>query len=212
MNPNRHANSHTLADIIHGFGTVLLVAMLSPAAKSPLILTIGHSNRTIEAFLELVQAHGVQLIADVRKMPGSRTNPQFNGDALAKSLGEVGAGYVHLPGLGGLRKGLKDSPNGAWENKSFRAYADYMLTREFEKSLDELVRIAQLQRVAIMCSEAVPWRCHRSLVADALVVRGIAVEHIMSPTKRNPHTLRSWAHVEGTRITYPPSPASGQLF
>lgn len=185
-----------------------------PAARDEtrLILTIGHSNRTMEAFLELVQAHGVTLIADVRKMPRSRTNPQFNSDALEASLATIGVGYVHLPGLGGLRRGSQDSPNGAWENASFRAYADYMQTADFERALQDLLHRSQGKRAAIMCSEAVPWRCHRSLVADALVVHGVAVEHIMSPTKANPHTLKPWAHVEGTRITYPPSPASGQLF
>jgi len=182
--------------------------MHSPKA----ILTIGHSNRSLADFLKLVQAHGVTLIADVRKMPRSRTNPHFNGDALAKSLAMIGVGYVSLLALGGLRRGRTDSPNGAWENASFRAFADYMLTPEFETAVQDLIERSQDQRAAIMCAEAVPWRCHRSLIADALVVRGIPVEHMMTATKATLHTLKSWAHVEGTRITYPPGPPSGQLF
>ena len=178
----------------------------------PVVLTIGHSNRPLEEFLQMLAAHRVTLLADVRKMPRSRTNPQFNGDSLADNLAEIGIGYVSLLGLGGLRRGQADSPNGAWQNASFRAFADYMLTPEFDAALQEFLNRAVTQRAALMCAEAVPWRCHRSLIADALLVRGIPVEHIMTAAKSNPHTLKPWAHVEGTRITYPPSPASGNLF
>src|SRR5688500_9841041 len=173
----------------------------APAA----VLTIGHSNRPIEEFLRLLEAHGATLVADVRKLPGSRANPQFNSDALAESLKSRGIGYVHLPGLGGLRRATADSTHGGWENKSFRACADYMLTPEFERALEQLLELSQGERPAIMCSEAVPWRCHRSLIADALVVRDVAVEHIMTPKRTQKHTLRDWAKADGTRITYPPA-------
>ena len=168
------------------------------------ILTIGHSNRPIEEFLELLAIHRVELLADVRKMPGSRANPQFGGEALAKSLREAGLDYVHLPGLGGLRRGGENSPNGGWRNASFRAFADYMLTPEFDTSLADLVARAAAKKTAIMCAEAIPWRCHRSLIADALVVRGIRVEHILSKTRTDLHSLRDWAKADGTRLTYPP--------
>jgi len=146
----------------------------------------------------------VSLIADVRKMPGSNRNPQFNQDTLSLALHEAGIDYVHMPGLGGLRRSVPHSPNAGWRNASFQGYADYMLTPEFEKSLDELIQRAIGQRVALMCAEAVPWRCHRSLIADAFVVRGIPVEDIFTTGRTQPHVLRSFAHVEGTRITYPP--------
>ena len=167
------------------------------------IFTIGHSNRPIEEFLGLLAAHQVGLLADVRKMPGSRANPQFGGAALEKSLRSANVAYVHQPGLGGLRRGTKDSPNGGWRNASFRAFADYMLTPEFNAALAELLQHAAEKKTAIMCSEAVPWRCHRSLIADALVVRGIPVEHIMTKTRTDQHQLHDFARVTGTRITYP---------
>jgi uncharacterized protein (DUF488 family) len=173
------------------------------AAEPPLVLTVGHSNRPLADFLRLLQGDDVTFVADVRKMPGSRRHPQFNSDALAQSLREIDIDYAHFPGLGGLRRGRPDSPNAGWENASFRAYADYMLTAEFEQSLAEFLKRARSQRAVLMCAEAVPWRCHRSLIADALVVRGIPVEHIFTPTRTQAHALRPWAHVEGTRITYP---------
>jgi uncharacterized protein (DUF488 family) len=168
------------------------------------ILTIGHSNRPIAEFLELLTIRGVQLVADVRKMPGSRANPQFGAEALATSLREADIDYVHMPGLGGLRRGSDDSPNGGWRNVSFRAFADYMLTPEFDSSLAKLIAYAATKKTAIMCAEAVPWRCHRSLIADALVVRGIRVEHILSKTRIDQHSLREWAKADGTQLTYPP--------
>jgi uncharacterized protein (DUF488 family) len=175
-----------------------------PNPLPDVILTIGHSNRPIAEFLELLALHGVELLADVRKMPGSRANPQFGGAALENSLRTAGIGYVHLPGLGGLRRGSKNSPNSGWRNASFRAFADYMLTQEFDSSLADLIARSAAKRTAIMCAEAVPWRCHRSLIADALVVRAIRVEHILSKTRADPHPLHDWAKVEGTRLTYPP--------
>jgi uncharacterized protein (DUF488 family) len=179
-------------------------------AALALVLTVGHSARSLEEFLGLLQAHGVTLVMDVRKMPRSRRNPQFNRDALPASLRGAGIGYVDLPGLGGLRRRRPDSPNAGWKNASFQGYADYMLTPEFEQSLHELIERARGERAALMCAEAVPWRCHRSLIADALVVRGIAVEHILSAKRTQPHVLKPWARVEGTRITYPPTGAEAE--
>jgi uncharacterized protein (DUF488 family) len=170
-----------------------------------LILTVGHSNRPWDEFLHLLHAHRVTLVADVRKMPGSRKHPHFSRDVLPPALREAGIGYVHLPELGGLRRRRADSPNTAWQNASFQGYADYMLTPEFERSLAELIERSAGERVALMCAEAVPWRCHRSLIADALVVRGFRVEHILSATRIDEHVLRAWAKVEGTRLTYPAS-------
>jgi uncharacterized protein (DUF488 family) len=167
------------------------------------MLTIGHSNRTMEEFIAILLAHGVNLLVDVRTIPKSRHNPQFNIDNLPVSLGEAGIEYRHIPELGGLRRARSDSPNTAWRNPSFRGYADYMQTPAFEAGLDELQRIAKGRRAAVMCAEAVHWRCHRSLIADALVSRGESVEHIMSETKRSPHVLTEFAVVEGTRVTYP---------
>jgi uncharacterized protein (DUF488 family) len=172
------------------------------SAKS-VVLTVGHSNRPLGELLELLRKHDVALLADVRTMPFSRSNPQFNQDALPQDLRGAGIDYVHFPGLGGLRRRRKDSPNSGWQNRSFQGYADYMLTAEFEQSLQELLDRAQKERTAIMCAEAVPWRCHRSLIADALCVRGVEVEHVLGPSRLQPHALRPWAVVEGTRITYP---------
>jgi uncharacterized protein (DUF488 family) len=178
-------------------------------ARSPAVLTVGHSARPLEEFLRLLQAHGVTRVADVRKMPRSRRNPQFSGDVLATALAGAGIGYACLPGLGGLRRRRPDSPNGAWKNASFQGYADYMLTPEFEVALDELLRQARGERVAVMCAEAVPWRCHRSLIADALVVRGVPVAQVLGPTRAQVHVLRPWARAEGTRITYPAPESEG---
>lgn len=167
------------------------------------MLTIGHSNRPIEEFLDLLKAHGVELLVDVRTVPRSRHNRQFNRDTLPHSLEQAGIRYEHMPGLGGLRHARKDSPNTGWKNLSFRGYADYMQTGEFAENLRMLEKLDRERRVAIMCAESVPWRCHRSLIADALTVRGVPVSHIMSETKANPHRLTSFAQVEGERVTYP---------
>lgn len=172
-------------------------------AALPVILTIGHSTRPLQEFIGLLQAHGVTRVVDVRTVPRSRHNPQFNKDSLPGELKKAGLGYVHLPGLGGLRHAKLDSLNVGWRNASFRGYADYMQTPEFEQSLEELIQLAKPDRIALMCAEAVPWRCHRSLIADALLTRGIRTEDIMSSTRRTVHTLTSFAKVRGTTITYP---------
>lgn len=175
---------------------------------SPLVLTIGHSTHPIDVFIGLLQAHGAASLVDVRTVPRSRHNPQFNTEALAQSLAEAGLGYVHAPGLGGLRRARADSPNGGWRNASFRGYADYMQTAEFARSLGEVIDLAQSHRIVLMCAEAVPWRCHRSLIADALLLRGFRVEHILSATRRQLHTLTPFARVSGGTITYPAEAAS----
>ncbi len=168
-----------------------------------MVLTIGHSTRTLEAFLKMLAAHGVRHLVDVRTVPRSRRNPQFNRDSLPESLRAAGIAYSHMPGLGGLRHPRPDSMNSAWRNPGFRGYADYMQTPEFEQHLGQLLDLAQKEQIAILCAEAVPWRCHRSLLSDALAARGIAVEHVMSETKRQPHKLTPFARVEGMQVTYP---------
>jgi uncharacterized protein (DUF488 family) len=173
------------------------------AEPSPIVLTIGHSTRTLEEFIGLLQAHGATRVVDVRTVPRSRHNPQFNKASLPRALKKSGLSYVHLSGLGGLRHAKRDSLNVGWRNASFRGYADYMQTPEFEQSLEELIGLANQDRIALMCAEAVPWRCHRSLIADALLVRGIRTEDIMSLTRRQVHVLTPFAKVRGTTITYP---------
>lgn len=167
------------------------------------VLTVGHSTRSLEEFIALLRAHGVEQLVDVRTMPRSRRSPQFNRETLPAALAAIGIGYTHLPSLGGLRHAHADSPNMAWRNASFRGYADYMASPEFAAGLDELLALASERQVAIMCAEAVPWRCHRSLIADALIARGFAVEDIFSPMRRGPHRLTPFARIEGTRVTYP---------
>ena len=167
------------------------------------VYTIGHSTRSAHAFVALLEAHAVTCLADVRTVARSRHNPQFNGDALAATLAAQGLGYERMPGLGGFRKTSPDSPNGGWRNLSFRGYADYMQTAAFAGNLDALIALAHDATVAIMCAEAVPWRCHRSLIADALVVRGIPVQEIVSETKTSQHRLTPFARVDGTTIRYP---------
>jgi uncharacterized protein (DUF488 family) len=167
------------------------------------LYTIGHSTRTLDEFVAMLRAFEVSVLADIRTIPRSRHNPQFNGDALRSSLRARRLRYVHLPELGGLRRARKDSPNGAWRNASFRGFADYMLTEDFEIGLAKLHALTDERRVALMCAEAVPWRCHRSLVADALTARGAQVEDISSVTRSTPHRLTSFAKVRGTRVTYP---------
>ncbi len=176
-------------------------------ATPPTIFTIGHSTHPIDEFIEILEAHGVRKLVDVRTIPKSRRNPQFWGDALAESVREVGITYRHVKDLGGLRHRRKGSPNGAWRNASFQGYADYMLTDEFARAVDDLLGRGHTNDLAIMCAEAVPWRCHRSLIGDALLVRGAEVIDIFSRTSTKPHTLTSFAKVEGTRITYPPENA-----
>lgn len=167
------------------------------------MLTVGHSNRQIEKFLEMLAAHRVELLADVRTVPKSRHNPQFNKDALPASLRSVGIDYVHMPGLGGLRRASRNFPNDGWQNPHFRGYADYMQTPEFEQNLASLIQLDRDRRVAIMCAEAVPWRCHRSLIADALTARGISVSHILGTPQANAHKMTSFARIEGNTVKYP---------
>ena len=169
------------------------------------IFTIGHSNHLFEKFLEMLKAHEVQLVVDVRTIPRSRHNPQFNIDILPSALQAEGIGYHHLPALGGLRHRKKDSLNSGWENDSFRGFADYMQTEGFASGLSGLLALGQEHRTSVMCAEALPWRCHRSLIADALLVRGITVMHIMSKSSTRGHALTPWAKVAGTTITYPPA-------
>ena len=169
----------------------------------PIILTAGHSTKPLDEFVAMLQAHAVTQMIDVRTVPRSRHNPQFNRDTLPESLAAHDIRYVHLPGLGGLRHARPDSINSAWRNDSFRGYADYMQTVEFASSLATLIAAAGERRTVIVCAEAVPWRCHRSLIADALVVREIAVGHIFSATSVKPHTLTPFACVDGLRVTYP---------
>ncbi len=167
------------------------------------VFTVGHSTLPIERFLGVLGAYGILQLADVRTVPRSRRNPQFNADALRTSLAAAEIAYVPFGELGGLRKPRPDSENAAWRNDSFRGYADYMQTDEFAAGVERLVALAAERRTAIMCAEAVPWRCHRSLVADALLVRGIGVVEILSETSWREHALTSFAHVAGTTVTYP---------
>jgi uncharacterized protein (DUF488 family) len=170
---------------------------------SATLWTIGHSTRPIDEFLALLKAHGIQQVVDVRTVPKSRHNPQFNTDQLAKSLKKAGLTYLHMPQLGGLRKANKDSINTGWRNASFRGYADYMQTDEFQRALEELMASSKDKPSAIMCAEAVPWRCHRSLIADALVSRGWTVLNILTEQRADPHSLTPFAKVARGRVTYP---------
>lgn len=167
------------------------------------IWSLGHSTRPIETFLALLTGHGIERLGDIRTTPQSRRHPQFGQAALARSTGGAGITYVHLAGLGGLRKPRPDSINTAWRDAGFRGYADYMQTPAFAAAVDELLALAQSERVAVMCAEAVPWRCHRQLLADALVARGHEVREIESAMKTRPHVLTQWARVHGASVTYP---------
>jgi uncharacterized protein (DUF488 family) len=171
--------------------------------SSPTLYSIGHSTRPIDAFLAILRAHGIRQLADIRTIPRSRRVPQFNSDALAESLRAAGIDYVHLPALGGLRKPRPDSTNAGWRNASFRGYADYMATPEFVQGLDALIVLAAEMSTAMMCAEAVPWRCHRSLVADALLARGIRTLHLTSPTRAEEHELTSFAKIADGHVSYP---------
>lgn len=153
--------------------------------------------------MALLRAHGVEHLVDVRTVPRSKRNPQFNRETLPHTLHVAGIAYTHMPGLGGLRHPRLDSINSGWQNDSFRGYADYMQTPEFDATIAELIAAAAGTRVAIMCAEAVPWRCHRSLISDSLLARGVEVEHIMTPKRANPHQFTPFARVEGQRVTYP---------
>ncbi len=167
------------------------------------IYAIGHSTRPLDEFIELLQGHGITLLADIRTIPKSRHNPQFSGEVLRKELPRNRIRYIHLKELGGLRRAAKDSVYRGWKNASFRGYADYMQTREFVHALRGLMTLAKGERVAVMCAEGNPFRCHRLLVADALTVRGVRVLHITSRRGATVHHVTRFAHVEGTRILYP---------
>ncbi len=167
------------------------------------VLTIGHSTRTVDEFISLLVAYGARRLVDVRTVPRSRHNPQFNRDALPVTLAAHGIGYTHMPGLGGLRHPKAGSPNSGWRNDSFRGFADYMQTDDFGASMEKLVQLGRDELLAVMCAEAVPWRCHRSLIADSLLVRGVGVFHIMGRNSLVAHELTPFARVNGITVTYP---------
>lgn len=174
----------------------------------PVIYTIGHSTRPIDEFIDLLKSHEITQLVDIRTVPKSRHNPQYWQDALRDSLQAAGVDYVYMKSLGGLRPKSKGSINDGWRNQSFRNYADYMQTEEFASALEELIELASENVTAIMCAEAVPWRCHRSLISDALLVRGIESTEIISASSERTHKLTPFADVDGTTITYPKSAIS----
>ena len=166
------------------------------------VFTIGHSTRAFEEFLELLRAHGVERVIDIRTIPHSRRNPQYSLETLGPSLKEAAIDYIHLKDLGGLRRPEPNSKNVGWRNAGFRGYADYMNTPEFESALSRAIELSQRKRTALMCAEGVPWRCHRSLVADALTAHEFTVKHIMSVKVANQHKLTPFAQVRGEKVTY----------
>ena len=171
---------------------------------TPIVHTIGHSTRTIETFVELLKAHRVELVVDVRRWPASRRYPHFRREALEESLREQGIDYIWRGDLGGFRKPLPDSQNTAWRVGAFRAYADFMLTAKFENIMNEMEPLSVGRRIAIMCAEAVPWRCHRQLLADTFLVRGFSVRHIMDDGCHE-HRLPPFAIAKDTKVFYPAS-------
>jgi uncharacterized protein (DUF488 family) len=173
--------------------------------------TIGHSTRSIEEFIKILQSYKIETVVDVRTIAASRHNPQYNEDDLRKSLNRQDIGYLHLKGLGGLRHTTKASINTAWENASFRGYADYMQTTQFQENLDRLIDMLKDKLTAIMCAEALPWRCHRSLIGDALLIMDIKVIDIMNEQMSRPHLMTSFAKVEGKRIVYTKDSLGGGL-
>ncbi len=177
-------------------------------ARRRVVFTIGHSTRSLDDFIAMLAGHGVERLVDVRTVPRSRHNPQFNRDSLPQALQAAGIGYTHMAGLGGLRKARPDSVNAGWRNLSFRGYADHMQSAEFAASLAELIASAGEAQLALMCAEAVPWRCHRSLIGDALLAHGVAVDEIVDAKRREPHRLTPFARVDGTTVTYPPQNGS----
>lgn len=205
-----------MGGVVTGPGALLYADTLEPGAEhvgcaaaargnpESRCYAIGHGTRPLEELVAMLREQEVEVLADIRTVPGSRHNPQYGGAALARELPGAGICYLHLKGLGGLRKPRPDSPNAGWRNESFRGYADYMLTPDFEAALAELTALLRVRPTAIMCAETVYWRCHRSLVADALLVRGIPTLHLMAPGKAIPHTLTRFARPEGTRVLYPP--------
>lgn len=174
------------------------------------IFTIGHSTRSSEAFIQLLRGAGVTRVWDIRSFPGSRTFPHFNAEALAELLRAHGIEYEHHPELGGRRRAGADAPPSAWRNESFHGYADYMRTDAFRTAIGNLIAAGERENIAIMCSEAVPWRCHRNLVSDAVVARGLAVQHILDG-RIAPHALTSFAVVHDGAVTYPPADQPGAV-
>lgn len=181
--------------------------MLTPKTETvtepPVVMTIGHSTRTTDDFIHLLKLHEITLVVDIRSIPRSRHNPQFNKNELSAHLKSAGISYVHMLELGGLRHPSRNSLNSAWRNASFRGYADYMQTPQFQQALEKLISLAHKDRIVLMCAEVVPWRCHRSLIADALLIRGITCEDIIYGSGTHTHSLTSFAKVDGTQITYP---------
>jgi uncharacterized protein (DUF488 family) len=177
----------------------------NPIEMPATIWTVGHSTRPIEEFLGLLAAAGIQMIVDVRSFPGSRKYPQYGKEALAATLASHLIGYQWLPALGGRRRASPDSPNTAWRNASFRGYADYMSSPEFEHGLVQLLETASHARTAIMCSEAVWWRCHRSMIADVLCVRGVEVMHILDAKHFKTHPMTAPARIVQGKLTYAPA-------
>lgn len=175
---------------------------MTAKATKPLLYTIGHSTRTADEFLEMLKSFKVKVLADIRRLPGSRKYPQFDQDQLAKFLEENGIEYIYIEKLGGRRKPAANSKNTKWRNKSFQAYADYMETEEFAEGAEELAEIAANQVTAIMCSEAVWWRCHRSMVADYFKAKGWEVLHIMALNKATEHPYTSPATVHDGKVSY----------
>lgn len=174
-----------------------------PPWRELAVFGIGHSTRSAEELVALLWENGIATLADIRHYPGSRKNPQFNPEPLARCLEEAGIRYVQVQELGGRRKALSDSPNRGWRNDSFRGYADHMQSDEFARGLERLRELGAAGPVAIMCAEAVPWRCHRSLVADALVARGVPVQQIYGPGQVRPHRLTPFARIRGGSVLYP---------
>ena len=183
---------------------------MNPSSRPFKLYTVGHSSHTFKEFLQLLKAHGVGRVVDIRTIPKSRRVPWFNKENLAPALNQANIRYAHLPELGGLRHAKKDSINLGWKNASFRGFADYMATPEFEKGLEKLNGMLPTLKTAIMCAEAVPWRCHRSLISDVETARGIEVEHLMTPTSTRPHEMTRFAVVDKKSkpqtVTYPFSP------
>lgn len=177
--------------------------MSAKPRKKEMLFTIGHSTRTIGEFIDLLKAYNIQRIVDVRTIPKSRHNPQFNENIIECSLQKVGINYVHIAELGGLRHTTADSKNLGWHNLSFRGFADYMATPEFAKGIEILEKIAKKEKTAIMCAEAVPWRCHRSLIADALTKRGWNVFDIMTLKTASKHRLTPFLKIRQGKLTYP---------
>lgn len=180
--------------------------------SQPVLFTIGHSTHSIEEFLALLNAHGIRHLVDVRSIPKSRHVPQFNSDSLASSLNAAGIAYTHIKDLGGRRHSRKNSANTAWRNTSFRGYADHMATAQFAEGLNALIEIAKTTPTAVMCAEAVPWRCHRSLIADALILKGWQVRDILTAAPAAEHKLTPFLIAVNSQPTYPAPDETAPLF